>query len=39
MQIVDIVIIKPSLNSLSSCKIVVITNSCKYHLKTRWTQN
>ena len=39
LQIVDIIIIKSSFNSVNSCKFVVTTNSCKYYLKTRWTEN
>ena len=35
-QIVNIVIIKSSLNAVKSCKLVVTT---KYYLKTRWTEN
>ena len=40
LQIVDIVIIKSSLTySCNSCKLVVTNSSCKYYLKSKWTEN
>ena len=39
LQVVNIVIIKSSfLILVNSCKLVVTTNSCKYYLKTGWTE-
>ena len=36
LQIVDIVIIKSSLNTDKQLQLSVATNSCKYYLETRW---
>ena len=35
LQIVDIVIIKSSLNTYKQLQLSVATNSCKYYLETR----
>ena len=36
---IDIIIKSSLTNSCNSCKLVVTNNSCKYYLKSKWTEN